>query len=115
MTMLINEEVDFTKIAKRINERRIYLGISQWQLAELCDISRVYISQIERGYAKPSLSVLINIANALNTTLNDLVIDCLNKDIVNHTGIISRIGKLSSQRKSLVLKIIDTIVELDSE
>ena len=63
-------------IAKVMRSRRHLMGISQEALADSADIDRTYASQIERAIANPSLSVLCNIANALDIQLRDLIAEC---------------------------------------
>ena len=46
-------------------------------MAEKAELSRVHISCIERGERVPSLAAVINIANALNVTVDELVSDNL--------------------------------------
>ncbi|MCR4329642.1 MAG: helix-turn-helix domain-containing protein [Candidatus Roizmanbacteria bacterium] len=48
-------------------------GMSQIQLALLCDLDRTYISQIENGSANPSLNSLRRLANALDVSLYELL------------------------------------------
>jgi len=48
-------------------------GLSQIQLALLCDLDRTYISQIENGSANPSLDSLRRLANALDVNLYELL------------------------------------------
>jgi transcriptional regulator with XRE-family HTH domain len=61
------------KISNVVKQRRKSLGISQEQLALIVGIDRTYASQIERAIANPSLTVLCNIATALNLSLSQLV------------------------------------------
>lgn len=60
-------------IGKRIQEVRTDKKISQAMLAELTDISDVYMSNLETGKRTPSLEVLVKIANALGTTTDELL------------------------------------------
>ena len=57
-------EMLFGRIVRRHREA---LGFSQEKLAELCDLHRTYISQVERGLKSPSLRSLRLIAAALLT------------------------------------------------
>lgn len=52
-------------VKKNIKEYRISKNLTQEQLAELCNISQDYISEIERGKKTPSLKRLYIIAEAL--------------------------------------------------
>lgn len=48
-------------------------NISQNSLAEMVDLSREYIADIERGHKKVSLNKLFEIAKALNVGCYDLI------------------------------------------
>ncbi len=63
-------------IAEVVRAKRAYLGISQETLADYAGIDRTYASQIERAIANPSLSVLCNVANALDLQLKELIGEC---------------------------------------
>ena len=65
--------LDCQSIGARIRHHRKLNGLSQEELAEQAETSRVYISNIERGEAAPSLEMLLNIANALNVSADDLL------------------------------------------
>ena len=54
---------------KRIRRRQ---HITQENLAELVDRSKNHISKIEQGLTNPPLDLLIEIANALNVSMNEL-------------------------------------------
>ena len=61
-------ELDYSKIGKRIASRRKMLGLSQEQVGEMADISRTYMSSIERAQSIPSTEVIMRLAFALDTT-----------------------------------------------
>ena len=52
---------------------RIEKGLSQEELADLADLDRTYISQIERGLKSPSLRSLEQIINGLGVSLSELL------------------------------------------
>ncbi len=62
-------------LANRVRDRRKELGLSQEAMADLTGIDRTYASQIERAVANPSLEVLVNIGNALDLDVVDLLLD----------------------------------------
>ena len=66
-------KVDYATIGKRVRERRNYMGYSQEQLAFECGYSVPYISQIENGHKSVSLNALLDIADAIDCTLDWLV------------------------------------------
>lgn len=65
--------MDYKKMGKRIREYRTRAFMTQEKLAEVIELSAVYISQIETGIRKPSLETIIKVANALGVTLDCLV------------------------------------------
>lgn len=65
--------MDCQSIGVRVRRHRKQNGLSQEELAERTETSRVYISNIERGEATPSLEVLLSIANALSVSADDLL------------------------------------------
>ena len=65
--------INYPLIGIRIKETRNQQGISAEELAELADLSSVYISYIENAKRKPSLESLVKICNALGITLDELL------------------------------------------
>ncbi len=72
-------KLDYKVIGNRIKEIRTAKGWTQAKLAEKSDVEPSYVSHIERGVTKLSLPTLISIANALDTTLDDVVYTNLKK------------------------------------
>lgn len=70
-------ELDYGAIGKRIRERRSRLGLSQEQMAERANLSVQHVSHIETANTKLSLPVLVQIANTLGVSPNDLLCDNL--------------------------------------
>lgn len=54
---------------------RVAKGLSQQELADLCEVTRQTIGLIEKGKYNPTLNLCIKIARVLNLTLNDLFWD----------------------------------------
>lgn len=59
---------------------RTAIGIQQSELAELAEISKGYLSLLESGKRKPSISSLERICEALNVPYHLLVLLALSKD-----------------------------------
>ena len=68
-----NMNADYRLIGRQISMYRHRAGLTQEQLAEVCNLSVSYINRIENGHKKPSLDVLITIADTLGTTMNNLL------------------------------------------
>ena len=67
--------IDYVAIGKRVRAARLKKGITQEELCNLTDISPSYASSIETGASKVALPTLIQIANALDTTVDSLLYD----------------------------------------
>jgi len=70
---LMNKKQIKSTIAGNIRQYRAKQKISQEKLSELTGISQQHISNIENEQVNPSIEVLLEIANALKITINDLV------------------------------------------
>ena len=67
--------MDYILLGKRIRDERLLLRLTLEKLAERTDKSINFIGQIERGEGKPSLETMVDIANALGTTVDSLLRD----------------------------------------
>lgn len=67
--------MDYAGIGHRVRRIRKAKKMTQEKLAEYANISTVYISHIETGYAKPSLPVVVAIADALDVRVDALLYD----------------------------------------
>ena len=71
--------IDYISIGKRIKEIRTAKGWTQAKLAEASGVEPSNISHIERAATKLSLPTLVNIANALDVTLDEIIYGSLIK------------------------------------
>ncbi len=68
-------ELDYKAIGKRIKIARIKADLTQERLAESVNISPTHLSNIETGTTRVSLTAIVNLANALSVTVDDLLCD----------------------------------------
>jgi transcriptional regulator with XRE-family HTH domain len=61
------------RFGETVRKLRLKLGVSQEDLADRAGLHRTYISLLERGLRNPSLTVIAQLATALNTTASELV------------------------------------------
>jgi transcriptional regulator with XRE-family HTH domain len=61
------------KLGKRIKTMREEKGISQQELASLCDFEKSNMSRIEAGRTNPTIGTLLKISYALNINVTVLV------------------------------------------
>lgn len=65
---------DAPRIGRRARERRTALGLEQREVAARADVSRAYVSRLERGIvAAPTVAELSKVAGALGYSLSELV------------------------------------------
>jgi len=69
--------VDYKKLGERIRELRNNRGLSQEKLAEKTDLSRENINRFENANKYPGVDALVQIANALHVSVDDLLVDSL--------------------------------------
>lgn len=72
-------ELDYKAIGKRIKISRIKVDLTQEKLAEKVALSPSHMSNIETGTTRVSLTKIVDIANALSVTTDDLLCDNLIK------------------------------------
>jgi DNA-binding XRE family transcriptional regulator len=63
------------RLGRRLSAVRQERGLSQTQLADLADIGRAHLSQIENGAVAARIDTLYAIAGALGLTLSNLLKD----------------------------------------
>ncbi len=59
------------KIGAKIKESRQQLGLTQQELADRCELTKGYISQLENELTSPSIATLEDIVAALGQSLKD--------------------------------------------
>ncbi|MDR1067461.1 MAG: XRE family transcriptional regulator [Clostridiales bacterium] len=58
-------------IGEKIRRLRMTMGLTQEDLANRCELTKGFISQIERDVTSPSIATLIDILECLGTSLKD--------------------------------------------
>ena len=104
------QKVDYNKLGFRVKELRMKAGLTQDNLAEMVGCNTSHISNIENNHTKASLNVLITIANALNTTVDNLL---SNQYLREHSTIdheiLYQVSQLSADKKDQLLRIIKAL------
>ena len=77
MEVSVKAELNYKLVGQRIRAIRKKRGMTQERLAELAEISPQHCSGIETGTAKVSLPALVKIANALNASMDELLLDSI--------------------------------------
>ena len=59
------------KIGEKIKRLRVKKNLTQEELADRCEITKGFISQVERDLTSPSIATLVDILEGLGTNLSD--------------------------------------------
>ena len=59
------------EIGNKIKELRVKMNLTQEELANRCELSKGFISQVERDLTSPSIATLLDILETLGTNIND--------------------------------------------
>ena len=73
------------KIGSKIKSLRLIYGLTQEELANRTELTKGYISQLERDLTSPSISTLVDILACLGTDLNKFFHDNKTEQIVFHS------------------------------
>ncbi len=101
------------RVGTRIGEERRKQSLSQMQLAEMANISDIYLSNIECGRQNPSADVLYRLPEALQISVDALLLTEIPKTKAeleyktNHS-----FENCSAYEREVILKIINEIVLL---
>jgi len=71
-------------IGEKIKHLRVKNGLTQQELANRCELSKGFISQLERDLTSPSIATLVDILECLGTNLTDFFSDKNDEKIVFH-------------------------------
>ena len=102
--------INYEDIGKRIRQERHNRNITQEKLAEAAGITVQHMSNIENGNTKLSLTVLVDIANALNADASVFLIGSLNNNVFSSDYLLSE--SLAECTNDERLIIIDTVQSL---
>lgn len=105
--------MDYQLLGKNIRKYRIQLDLNQEELAEQVGCSSSHIGQIENNRGIPSLEMVVNIANALRTTVDQLVMDSLEcPEIVYLRDIEKKIQAMPTPVKLLACEMLQDMIEI---
>ena len=96
-------ELNYEAIGIRIQRLRKEKGLTQQKLAEMSDQDPSNISHIERGATKLSLPTIVNIANALDVTVDYFLCDSLKSATVPDDRIATEILSDCSHRERIII------------
>lgn len=101
-------DLDYKLVGKRIRQYRKQLRLTQAKLAEIAGISVQHCSALECGKKAGSFAIYYQISQALNISLDSLVIDSSsNSSQIATSALINRINRYSPEQYKLFLLYMD--------
>lgn len=106
------KELNYNNINKHLAEvfkyHRKQNNYTQEQVAEMCDLSSKYISQLERGVSGGTVETIIKLCNVYKISPHTVLEPFLSKDIINSdTKVIDDFDKLCYKDKNTVKQLIE--------
>ncbi|MET3047444.1 helix-turn-helix domain-containing protein [Flavobacterium covae] len=98
---------------KKLRERREFKGLSQQELAKKIGSIHTVIGRYERDEMKPSIEVVKNLAEALDTTVGYLLDESNNSELLKDSLMMERlneINQLTEKDKECVLSLLDAFI-----
>ena len=74
------------KIGAKIKELRVQKSLTQEELANRCELSKGFISQLERDLTSPSIATLVDILQCLGTNLEEFFSNTAAEQVVFSKG-----------------------------
>ncbi len=103
-------KMDYAAIGRRVKKLRCKSGLTQEALAERSGYSTAHIGKIEIGTNKPSLETLVDLANALDTSVDYLLADNVDASkIILKKDIEELLDGVTSQELTVMLSTLTTL------
>jgi transcriptional regulator with XRE-family HTH domain len=104
--------MDLQAVGKRIQQVRRERGLTQEQLAEAVGLSPTHLSVIERGAKPTKITNFVAIANVLEVSADELLLDVLDHTAkVESTELYHQIAELPVKSQDLILKVLRIMIE----
>lgn len=104
--------MDLKAVGQRIKDAREAKNLTQEELAALVNLSSTHVSVIERGLKVTKLDTFVAIANALDVSADELLVDVVAHSV---TGVSNRLSdKISSfpmKEQKKIIKVIQALIE----
>lgn len=114
----LSDEIFYEQIGERIRNFRLSAGISQELFADLLNMTRASVVNIEKGRQRPSVFLLVRIAEILSVDYIDLIPVELNIEKVKHEYPVDEIdfsAIVASSNVDLNQRVKDSINQFRSQ
>lgn len=101
------DHINYQDIGKRIQKRRKAIGMTQEELADKTDLDTSTISKFETGRTKISLPSLVEVANVLEMSADELLCGSVNASAYVYQGEIAERLKGCSDKEYQILNAMN--------
>jgi transcriptional regulator with XRE-family HTH domain len=102
--------INYEQLGLRIKEVRISKNLTQENIAAYAGCNVSHISNIENNHTKVSLTILLAIANALNTSIDYLLSNQYeNSSFALDNEVLRALKDCDNEKKQKILKIISIL------
>ena len=110
---IMQPEIDYVKIGRRIKAARLEKGYSQADLGALVGCSNNHMSHVEVGQTKVSLAMLLKLSTVLEKDFDFFLLDTpyAKCDSIINKEIAEKLQKCSATTLITISKIIDVLIE----
>lgn len=107
----MEKELDYIALGIKIRQTRKKRHVTQEQLGEICELSAAHIGHIERGTRIPSLDTLFRIAQALDVSVDYLILDSVAPDENLFTTINSILQSKDKRKVKIFMTTIRALID----
>ena len=100
------------RLGRKIREKRKQCGLTSQQLANLCHVHDSYIRQLESGKKVPSMPLLLNLCDELETSPNYLLEYAEDGD---DKQLLNCLYKLSPEQKNAMICMLDAYITFEEK
>lgn len=104
--------MDLKAVGQRIKDAREAKNLTQEELAALVNLSSTHVSVIERGLKVTKLDIFVAIANALDVSADELLVDVVAHSVTGVSNRLSdKISSLPMKEQKKIIKVIQALIE----
>ena len=104
--------MELKAVGQRIKDAREAKNLTQEELAALVNLSSTHVSVIERGLKVTKLDTFVAIANALDVSADELLVDVVAHSVTGVSNRLSdKISSLPMKEQKKIIKVIQALIE----
>ena len=104
--------MDLKAVGQRIKDAREEKNLTQEELAAPVNLSSTHVSVIERGLKVTKLDTFVAIANALDVSADELLVDVVAHSVTGVSNRLSdKISSLPMKEQKKIIKVVQALIE----